>query len=514
MWWCAGVLLSSCGGSTPAVASSAAVRSLPPQAAPQEPPAPRTLADAWHVLQRFSFGPRVGEARALVESGIDAWFEGQLASAAIDAHANAKAIADYPLAFMEPLELRHAVWPEDQEQLPTNNELEVPNAPVKRGPLIHDLQGALLTQQVLSEHQLLEVMTDFWLNHFNVSVQKKQVAYVADDYINRVIRPHALGHFEELLIGVATHPAMLIYLDNEKSSVKRPGPKGERGGINENFARELLELHTVSVDAGYSQQDVIEVARILSGWGVEELGFAYRDAQHDHGDKSVMGRQFATGGGYEEGVELLRWLAVHPQTARFVCRKLAQRFVDDNPPPALVERLATTWMQSRGDIPSVLRDLYHSPEFWDSQYRGNKVKTALEWMVSALRMLGVRQVSDPAIRALGRLEQPPLAQPVPTGYPETADYWAQSSQLATRWLLSFRFASGRMPGISPDIRDLLGDEVDPDELAQRLSEELLGTASEYTQQVLREHLAAIAKPKVRRRDALALALAMPEFQLQ
>jgi uncharacterized protein (DUF1800 family) len=270
----------------------------------------------------------------------------------------------------------------------------------------------------------------------------------------------------------------------------------------------------VSVDAGYSQHDVVEVARVLSGWGVEELGFAYREAQHDRGEKVVMGRAFPAGGGYDEGVALLRWLAVHPQTARFVCFKLVQRFVGDDPPAELVARLVATWLQSRGNITSVLRELYYSPEFWDSRYRGNKTKTALEWLTSALRIMGVQQVSEAAVRALGRLGQPPLAQPVPTGYPETADNWAQSAQLATRWLFGFRLASGRMRGVTPDLEALFGDDAAPEVLARRLSEDVLGVASDNTVQVMREHLTAIAKPNARRRDALALAFAVPEFQLQ
>ena len=223
--------------------------------------------------------------------------------------------------------------------------------PIRRVDILRDLQVEMLSQALRSEHQLAEVMVDFWFNHFNVSGYKGQVHFVLGDYVHNVIRTHALGRFEDMLVAVAQHPAMLLYLDNSSSSVVRPGPRGDRGGINENFARELLELHTVGVDGGYTQRDVEEVARILSGWTVRDLGFAYLDGLHDAGEKTVMGTRYPAGRGLAEGVDLLRALARHPRTAEHISRKLLERFVSDAPPPEYVARVAAEFRASGGDIP-------------------------------------------------------------------------------------------------------------------------------------------------------------------
>lgn len=472
-----------------------------------------TIADAWHMLLRFAHGPRAGEAASVLEDGLDAWFERQLDPSSIAESTAALAAEVYPLAFASPLTLRHGAVSEDKQEALTG-ERPTPGKGAKRTPVIHDLQGAQLTRQVLSERQLLEVMTDFWLNHFNVSVRKGAVVFVAGDYVERVIRPHALGRFQDLLIGVASHPAMLIYLDNQRSSVKRPGPKGPRGGLNENFARELLELHTVGVHGGYTQRDIVELARVLSGWGVAELDFAYRGAHHDRGEKVVMGRQVSAGGGYEEGVELLEWLAIHPQTAQFVCHKLAQRFVSDEPPADLVNRLAAVWVRSGGDVAEVLRALYRDPAFWAPEHRGNKVKTSLEWLAGALRIAGARQVPPAIARALRRLGQPPLAEPLPTGYPETAQSWSDSAQLAMRWQFAYRLAFGKVPGVSVDLDGVLGDATEPSALSTRVATGVFGGGAQEAAAAMRAHLATISDPEKRRAEALAVAFAAPEFQYQ
>lgn len=476
-------------------------------------PGVTTEAAARHLLQRFTFGPRIQDIRELSERGAAAWFEEQLAPEASEEAQLAGLPELYPLAYAEPLELRHPGVPrEDEEALePGAGEMA---RPINRAVVLRELQADLITRQTLTERQLLEVMTDFWFNHFNVSGRKGHVHFVVGDYLDHVIRRNALGRFDEMLVAVATHPAMLLYLDNAASSVERHGPRGLRGGINENFARELLELHTVGVDGGYSQADVEEVARVLSGWGIDDLGFAYRDALHDRGAKTVMGREFPEGGRLEEGVSLLRWLARHPSTARYLSRKLVMRFITDTPSEELVGRIAGVWTESEGDIPSVLRAIVASPEFWAEENRGAKVKTPNEWIVSSFRILGVEPSGLEVFRVGHRLGQPLLEQPLPTGYAEVADEWTVGAQLATRWQIAFQLANGRLPGVTYRPGEPLPEEVSYAELASFIGDSLLGGASPSTDQALRERLELVRDLEQRRILGVAMALSSPEFQRQ
>src|SRR5207248_4019608 len=260
---------------------------------------------------------------------------------------------------------------------------------------------------------LEEVMTDFWLNHFNVFIGKGADRYLLTSYERDVIRPHALGKFEDLLVATARSPAMLFYLDNWMSvgtdsdfangvreHVGRrgrhlrvrvnpaKGGKGKRQGLNENYGRELMELHTLGVNGGYTQKDVTEVARVFTGWTLKQPkqggGFTFEERMHEPGDKIILGHRIKSNG-EKEGREVLHLLARHPSTAKFICAKLAMRFVSDNPPPALVDRMAQTFLKKKGDIGEVLKTLFHSPEFWAPDAYRAKVKTPLEFIVSAVR---------------------------------------------------------------------------------------------------------------------------------
>lgn len=467
---------------------------------------------ARHVLNRFAFGPRPGDVEGLVEEGMDGWLERQLNAPADGADLPSLRDA-YPYAYMAALELKHPNAPrEDQEML--EGMAPGPNGPIQRRDILHQLQAELLSRQVLSEHQLREVMVDFWFNHFNVDAQKRQVHYVAGDFLRNVIRRHALGRFEDMLIAVATHPAMMLYLDNSQSSVLRPGPDGERGGINENFARELLELHTVGVDGGYTQADVEEVARVLSGWGVADLGFAYRQAEHDLGAKEVMGHEFPAGGGMDEGLSLLRWLAHHPSTVRFLATKLATRFVTDTPSEEFVERIATVFRESDGDISTVMRAIAADPDFWAEANRNSKVKTPIEWLNSALRGIGAVPAEVDVFRAAQRLRQPLLAMPIPTGYPERAEEWANGAQLGMRWQIASQLSNGRLPGVRYTPGAYPANANDADSLVRALNQDLLGGASDTTVDALNRQLGRIRDPERRRIQGLILALSSPEFQRQ
>jgi uncharacterized protein (DUF1800 family) len=334
--------------------------------------------------------------------------------------------------------------------------------------VVEELVAQRLTRDIYSSAQLQEVMADFWMNHFNVYLRKNEATpYYLVSFERDVIRPHALGKFEDLLEAVAHSPAMLIYLDNSESigpksiaaeraemaAARRPGnQKKKPEGLNENYARELMELHTVGVNGGYTQADVTQVARILTGWTVERPqrggGFEFDPNRHEPGTKKALGEKFKDQG-EEEGRELLHFLATRPATAQFISRKLAIRFVSDDPPQALIDRMADTYLSSGGDISAVLRTMYHSPEFWSTGIYRTKVKTPLEYVVSAVRasnanIQNLRPVAN-ELRTLGM----PLYQCVPpTGYNWQASAWVSTGALVDRMNFALGLAANRLQGIT------------------------------------------------------------------
>ena len=334
-------------------------------------------------------------------------------------------------------------------------------------------QGKLL-RAVYSERQLEEVMTDFWFNHFNVFNGKGADRYLITSYERDVIRPHAMGKFEDLLVATAKSPAMLFYLDNWLSvgpdsdaangvprqqnwgrrrqrypRPQRPQAKGKRNsGLNENYGRELMELHTLGVNGGYTQKDVTEAARVLTGWTLKEPrkggDFQFEERMHEPGDKVVMGHHIKSGG-EKEGTDLLHFLAHNPSTAKFISTKLAMRFVSDNPPSTLVDRMAQTFLKKNGDIREVLRTMLESPEFWAPEAYRAKVKTPLEFVASAVRATGA-EVTDatPLARQLQTMGMPLYGMQPPTGYSMKADTWVNSSALLGRMNFSLALASGKV----------------------------------------------------------------------
>jgi uncharacterized protein (DUF1800 family) len=352
-----------------------------------------------------------------------------------------------------------------------------------------ELAQAKLLRAIYSQRQLDEVMTDFWVNHFNVFAGKGLDRVMLTSYERDVIRPHALGKFEDLLVATAKSPAMLFYLDNwlsvgpnspqalgiplhpNASYWARPRPKqGKRPtGLNENYGRELLELHTLSVNGGYSQHDVTEVAKVFTGWTIDKPaqggGFKFDERMHEPGIKLVLGHRVKPAG-EEEGLKVLHLLATDPHTAHFISLKLAQRFVSDVPPSALVDRMAKTFLKKKGDIREVLTVLFHSPEFWDETTYRAKVKNPLEFVASAVRATG-GEVDD-ATPLLGRLNQMgmPLygAQP-PTGYSMKAETWVSSSALLNRMNFALALAGGKVKGVELDTDRLLGNDAGADSSA-------------------------------------------------
>jgi uncharacterized protein (DUF1800 family) len=384
--------------------------------------------------------------------------------------------------------------------------------------LLAQLYAQKLLRAAESQNQLREVMTDFWFNHFNVSQTNGRARPYLLAYERDAIRPNALGTARGLLEATARHPAMLYYLDNAESSAapnaptllgdemqamraERPGLRGPFGGprrpglaapnrpnppkqargLNENYARELMELHTLGVDGGYTQRDVIEVARAFTGWTVLPAGpareaaekrlekarrfgglgfrlegdFLFRADVHDAAPKQILGRQLPAGRGIEDGEEVLDLLARHPSTARHLATQLAVRFVSDQPPQALVDRLAATYDRSGGNVREMLRTLVQSPEFWSREAVGAKVKSPFELAVSAVRAAGAH-VEDPRqlLAWIGRMGEPLYAYQAPTGYPDRADAWVNTGSLLNRMNFGLQFAAQRIAGVDMDLPSL------------------------------------------------------------
>ncbi len=330
------------------------------------------------------------------------------------------------------------------------------------------LQTRLLTD-IYSQRQLQAVMTDFWLNHFNVYLKKGQFApWYLVDYQQNVIAPNAMGKFEDLLVATAKSPAMLFYLDNHSSigphsiaaarAQANPAAKNRDPGLNENYARELMELHTLGVDGGYTQKDVTEVAKVFTGWTIEEprkgVGFTFNERRHEPGPKYVMGQTIQENG-EQEGLAVLHRLATSPMTAHHLSQELAERFVSDTPPPALVDRMAKTYMRSGGDIRQVLRTMFSSPEFWSREAYRAKVKTPEEFVLSAVRATG-GEVERPAmvLNAMGQLGMPFFGCQTPNGYSWRAGAWVNSGDLLTRINIALALASHKL-GTSTDLDALM-----------------------------------------------------------
>jgi uncharacterized protein (DUF1800 family) len=417
--------------------------------------------------------------------------------------------------------------------------------------VISELQQAKLLRALYSERQLQEVMTDFWFNHFNIYLNKDADQYLVTAYERDVIRAHALGKFKDLLVATAQSPAMLFYLDNwlsmgPKSPAAVAANKGKPGqavpGLNENYGREVMELHTLSVNGGYTQHDVTELARVLTGWTIQPLeqgaAFQFDPKKHDPGDKVVLGRTIPENG-VNEGMQVLDILAHHPNTAKFIARKLAIRFVADDPPVALVDRLAQKFLATDGDIRQVLRTLFKSPEFWSAKAYRAKVKTPFEFVISSLRATGTDLNNPgPLLGTLNRMGMPLYQMVPPTGYSMTASTWMNSEALVDRMNYSLSLSNGQVGGTNFDAGRLLAlgtltsrgfprpNPADSDagrgqETALLLLENALlnGEVSSSTQQAIRRQLDdplvaahALDDPKRTLNTMTALVVGSPEFQ--
>jgi uncharacterized protein (DUF1800 family) len=325
--------------------------------------------------------------------------------------------------------------------------------------IAYDLSEGKLYRAILSNRQLQEQMVDFWYNHFNVFLDKGNDRFMVPSYEREAIRPHVLGHFRELLESTATAPAMLFYLDNWQSVapdvVRRAAGKKPTRGLNENYGRELLELHTLGVDGGYTQKDVTEVARCLTGWTIKNpqggSTYTYNDRVHDKGEKTVLGVQIPAGGGREDGEKVLDIIAKHPSTARFISKKLAQRFVADNPPQTLIDAMAKTFLSTDGDIRAVLNTMFTSKEFMSQGAYQSKVKTPFEMIVSSVRATGAEvDFAFPLANRIAQLGQPLYRKLEPTGYSNANAEWINSASLLARMNFALDLTQNKVQGTKVD----------------------------------------------------------------
>lgn len=517
---------------------------------------------AEHLLNRFSYGATTADINQALAMGLEQWFEQQLLNDQPDpevlnrikdfktiAMSNKEIAEVYPTPGKVILELMRDGKLKDLGDLKDSNNKEFRRTALKYAyengyrPQ-KELLGEMIAWKILrarySHNQLQEVMTDFWFNHFTVSMVKGQARTFIPSYERDAIRPNALGSFRTLLEATAKHPAMLQYLDNAQSTAAEGTPTllsikldslknlgGIKGwfakrkinaaqermedlkeeffkgfpaefkpkrGINENYARELMELHTLGVDGGYSQQDVTEVARALTGWSMMPLGytkraekimdmiekgkklgtvvqgdFLFRTDAHDAAEKTILGVKFAAGRGMDEGEEILTMLSNHPSTVKRIATKLCIRFVCDAPPSALVQDVANAFRSSHGDIKSVLRAIVSSPEFWAKDNLRAKIKTPFELAISSLRAVNADVTPTKALYDwIVRLGEPLYSAQAPTGFPDKAEAWVNTGSLLNRMNYGLAVASGSIKGISTDIM-ALNKNREPESASSALS---------------------------------------------
>ena len=435
---------------------------------------------AAHVLNRLAFGARPGEVERVARMGVDRWIAEQLQPQQIADPKFPRLLDRYETLAWSNAEIMTKVYQPIVKARRAKSEDDARNDPAMRElrreaqRVMRDLTAQRILRAAESECQLNEVMVDFWMNHFNVYAGKGIDRFLLTSYERDTIRPHIWGSFEDLLMASAKSPAMLFYLDNARSVAAPENRRGmasmaKRGGLNENYAREIMELHTLGVDGGYTQSDVTELARTLTGWSIaRKTGeFVFRRPLHDQQAKTVLGVKLPAGGGIEEGERMIRFLAAHPSTARHIAYKLSQRLVADEPPPALVERVAKRFTETRGNLRETVKAVITSPEFNDPKYYRVKVKSPFEYVVSAVRAVGGTIVNPiPLARELQKMGQPLYHAQPPTGYSDEAEAWVNSGALVARINFAIALAANKLPGVrvalSGDPLTLAGTDLGAD----------------------------------------------------
>ena len=480
---------------------------------------------ARHVLNRMAFGPRPGDLDRVLKQGADAWIKEQLRPAGIDVAALDREMNRWaPTLFLSLTDTQKRYNPPYR---PDDDEAVQRERNQNRQEVRRQLRDAVLYRAVASPRQFEEVMLNFWRNHFSIDQNKNDVAWMAPSFEAEVLRRHVFGKFENMLIASARHPAMLEYLDNNISQkpltdqqqrlVDRFGERdnvprsvaalGRERGLNENYARELMELHTLGVDRRYRQRDVTALARVLTGWSSKlnhtDSGFYFREAVHDTEPKSLFGVRLP-GAGERQGLEVIRGLARHKLTAEFISRKLCVYLVSDEPPEALVKNIARVFTRTKGDLPKVYEAIVTSKAFRDPAARGAKFKTPFEFVVSALRVTGAQVTSGGRTQML--LEQ--MGQPTyrcldPDGFADTAEAWLDPGVLVHRWRFAWDLAHRDLRGVK------ITDAAVGSQTSATLTELAAMPLSDDTRAAVDEAAAAGGNPA-----RLAILLGSPEFQQQ
>ena len=435
---------------------------------PQQPD-DRTIA---HTLNRLGFGAAPGDIERVRQLGLATYIERQLHPQRIADEKVAARLARFETLTKSSRELAReyflpalALRREQRRTSAAGADALEPDMRGRERPSLEQMQAARAARSVLgelaeqkviravySERQLEEALVDFWFNHFNVFAGKGATRLYLTEYERDAIRPHALGRFRDLLGATARSPAMLFYLDNWQSAADGGALNRRPRGLNENYARELMELHTLGVDSGYTQNDVREVARAFTGWTIDVPrqggSFRFQPRMHDASEKTVLGHRIEAGRGIEDGEQVLDILAAHPSTARFIATKLARKFVSDAPPPQLVERAAATFRETGGDIREVVRTIATSAEFFAPTAYRAKVKTPFEFVVSSLRAAGAEiPAALPVVESLRELGMPLYGCQPPTGYADRADAWVNTGALLERMNFAVALTEGKLRGI-------------------------------------------------------------------
>ena len=517
-----------------------------------------------HVLNRLGFGARPGDVERVKSMGLENYINQQLAPEKIADTVAENKVKELSVLTMTTAELYEkypqparlvrrlqdqGMLPKDQDNPRQNEESRKviqeyykENGLAQPQRIMAELHASRILRAVYSERQLQEVMVDFWTNHFNVFAGKGADRWLLPAYDRDTIRPHAMGKFSTLLQATAQSPAMLFYLDNFQSvtpNANRPraqmrpnAPAQQRRGINENYARELMELHTLGVDGGYTQKDVQEVARCFTGWTIfQPRGgaagamplrgeaarrvpgtFFFNARTHDDGEKIVLGQKIAAGGGFNDGLKVLDILARHPATAKFIATKLVRHFVSDTPPPALVQRVAAAFTKSDGDIRETLKAVFFSNEFNSPEAYRAKVKRPFELVISAIRTLGADTNGGPGThRWIERMGEPLYGYQTPNGYSDAAESWVNTGGLLERMNFGLALADNRVQGTKVDLTQFVKENTDKNKLVDvSLKTILAGEVSVSTKQTLLKQLDQ-SDPVAK---VVGLILGTPEFQRQ
>ncbi len=493
-----------------------------------------------HVLSRFAFGPTPALVAEVKAEGIDAWFEKQLRGKVPDPpflQKKLRAMKTLGLSCGEILRTFRPRYGKKRKQLTKKERARLNKL---RFLASREVKDWVLLQAVYGGDQVLETSCDFFRNHFNVYLNKGNVRFQAMPWERDVIRAEALGNFGRMLKKSARHPAMLYYLDNYLSrcpgNLRRPrgrrarGPRRKQPGLNENYGREILELHTLGADNYYTQKDVIQAARILTGWTVRftpdnPSGFFFRKEWHWPGNKTFLGTTIPArpGNPIAEGEQFLEILARHPGTAHYLAKKLCSHFAADDPPEAMVVRVARVFLKTGGDLKSVYRAILKDPLFFSPRFYMGKVKRPFEFVVSALRVTGARVDSTFRVqRILKEMNEPVYECMDPTGYYDRADKWLDPGVLAGRWKFARDLAAGRIRGVRvpPSLYEGLHPKLPqawPYQLAARiLPDGLSDRTASALDRVMKKRSAKGAKPDPSKvgPELLALLLGSPEFQRQ